>query len=136
MALTAPMTTTWTLRVARPTNRLDAIAEMYRVGLDFEVLEQFADHQGFDGIILGHGGHPYHIEFTAKRGHGLPDAPSQDNLLVFYIPARHEWEASCARMIAAGFRHVPAFNPYWDVSGRTFEDPDGYRVVLQNEAWA
>ena len=26
-------------------------------------------------------------------------------------------------------------NPYWEIRGRTFEDLDGYRVVLQNSAW-
>jgi YycE-like protein len=30
---------------------------------------------------------------------------------------------------------VKSFNPYWDGNGCTFEDPDGYRVVLQNAAW-
>jgi len=30
---------------------------------------------------------------------------------------------------------VKAFNPYWDRKGLTFEDPDGYRVVLENEEW-
>lgn len=34
-----------------------------------------------------------------------------------------------------GFPTVPSFNPYWDRQGVTFEDPDGYRVVLQNAAW-
>jgi hypothetical protein len=130
------MSTPWTLRVARPTNRLDEIAEMYRVGLGLEVLARFADHAGFDGVILGHRGVPYHVEFTTKRGHVVSDAPTEDNLLVFYVPARGEWDALCARMIAAGFRQVVAFNPYWDAAGRTFEDPDGYRVVLANEAWA
>jgi hypothetical protein len=38
-------------------------------------------------------------------------------------------------MLAAGFREVASFNPYWDARGRTFEDPDGYRTVLQNAAW-
>jgi len=27
-------------------------------------------------------------------------------------------------------------NPYWKRNGRTFEDVDGYRVVLQNGTWA
>jgi hypothetical protein len=36
----------------------------------------------------------------------------------------------------AGFRMVPSFNPYWAMPGRTFEDANGYRVVLQNPAWA
>jgi len=30
---------------------------------------------------------------------------------------------------------VPSFNPYWDRDGVTFEDPDGYRVVVQRAAW-
>lgn len=38
-------------------------------------------------------------------------------------------------MVAAGFKQVTSFNPYWDMHGRTFEDNDGYRVVLQNAAW-
>ena len=42
------------LRIARPTDHLAAIAEMYATGLDFTVLAQFGDHDGFDGIILGH----------------------------------------------------------------------------------
>jgi hypothetical protein len=35
-------------------------------------------------------------------------------------------------MLGAGFVPVSAVNPYWDRDGVTFEDPDGYRVVLQN----
>ena len=38
-------------------------------------------------------------------------------------------------MIEAGFRPVPSYNPYWDQYGKTFEDPDGYRVVLANRTW-
>src|SRR5215467_708702 len=38
-------------------------------------------------------------------------------------------------MIAAGFHRVPSYNPYWEAQGQTFEDLDGYRVVLQNAAW-
>jgi hypothetical protein len=30
---------------------------------------------------------------------------------------------------------VSAFNPYGDKHGETFEDPDGYRGVLQNTVW-
>jgi hypothetical protein len=35
----------------------------------------------------------------------------------------------------AGFEPVRAFNPCWDRDGLTFEDPDGYRVVLQHASW-
>ena len=127
--------TSWTLRVARPTDRLSDITAMYRAALDFTLLDRFTDHDGFDGVILGHAGQRYHIEFTAKRGHVAGRAPSEEHLLVFYIPDAVEWAERCARMIAAGFRRVPSFNPYWDIAGRTFEDLDGYRVVLENSAW-
>ncbi len=30
---------------------------------------------------------------------------------------------------------VKALNPYWDQDGKTFGDPDGYRVVLQRASW-
>lgn len=71
------------LRVARPTDHLTTIAEMYAKGLDFTVLAEFHDHEGFDGIILGHPQQPYHLEFTTQRGHHVGKAPTQDRLLVF-----------------------------------------------------
>ena len=129
------MTEVWTLRVARPTNRLNEIAEMYREGLGFATIGQFVDHDGFDGIILGRRGEPYHLEFTTKRDHRVMGATSPEHLLVFYIPDAQQWSARCARVVAAGFRPVSSFNPYWDVAGRTFEDLDGYRVVLQHATW-
>lgn len=124
------------MRVARPTDNLVAIAEMYAAGLGFTALGRFADHDGFDGVILGVPGGAYHLEFTARRGHRVGTAPTEDHLLVFYLPTFPEWDEACARMTAAGFRRVSSFNPYWDISGRTFEDVDRYRVVLQNGEWA
>lgn len=123
------------LRIARPTNRLSQIAQMYQDGLGFEILGSFDDHQGFDGVILGHQNHTYHLEFTHHRGTSVPDAPSQDNLLVFYIPDEREWRTACAQMERAGFVAEDSYNPYWDLNGKTFVDPDGYRVVLQNSGW-
>ena len=123
------------IRVARPTDNLAAIAEMYTEGLGFTVLAQFQGHDGFDGVILGHPEQPYHLEFTSQREHQVGNAPTKDHLLVFYIPEEDEWAASCSHMLAAGFYRVPSYNPYWDMRGKTFEDLDGYRVVLQNAAW-
>jgi catechol 2,3-dioxygenase-like lactoylglutathione lyase family enzyme len=124
-----------TLRVARSTDHLDEVVRFYSQGLGLTVLGSFQDHDGFDGTMLGHPGTLYHLEFTRKRGHSVGPAPTQDNLLVFYLPDSGQWQEAIDRMRAAGYEPVPSFNPYWDRAGRTFEDPDGYRVVLQNAAW-
>jgi catechol 2,3-dioxygenase-like lactoylglutathione lyase family enzyme len=74
------------LRVARPSDNLDALLQFYRQGLGFTLLYRFEDHDGFDGIMLGHEQAPYHFEFTRARGHVAGRAPTRDNLLVFYFP--------------------------------------------------
>lgn len=122
------------LRVARPTNSIDALLPFYRDGLGFEVLGSFADHEGFDGVMLGHRSAGYHLEFTRHRGHDAGRAPTQDNLLIFYLPDGVSYASAVARMESCGFPAVASLNPYWDRCGKTFEDPDGYRVVLANMA--
>lgn len=124
------------LRVARPTDDLAAVEAFYRDGLGFVRLGGFAGHDGFDGVMLGLPGSGYHLEFTHAHGHRAGRAPTPDNLLVLYLPERAAWQAAVARMRAAGHEPVPSFNPYWDRDGLTFEDPDGYRVVLQNADWS
>jgi catechol 2,3-dioxygenase-like lactoylglutathione lyase family enzyme len=123
------------LRVARPTDDLDALIHFYRDGLGFEILSHFKDHDGFDGVMLGWKGTSYHLEFTRKAGHQTGKAPTEENLLVFYVPDRVQWQQAVDRLKQHGYQAVLAFNPYWDRHGRTFADPDGYRVVLQNAAW-
>ena len=123
------------LRVARPTDRLEDVVRFYSEGLALVVLGSFEDHDGFDGVMLGMPDAAYHLEFTSSE-HKAGRAPSEDNLLVFYIPDEQEWLAAVDRMAAAGYQPVRSFNPYWDRHGRTYEDPDGYRVVLQNQSWS
>lgn len=123
------------LRVARPTDNFDQVVRFYTEGLGLTVLSSFQDHDGFDGIMLGVSGSSYHLEFTRKREHTAGRAPTEDNLIVFYLPDRAVWQAAVDRMSSAGYRPVRAYNPYWDHHGRMFEDPDGYRVVLQNADW-
>ena len=124
------------LRVARPTDNLAALRRFYCDGLGLQQISSFTAHDGFDGLLLGHPSAPYHLEFTHQPGHVVGRAPTADHLLVFYLPDAAAWRAAVQRMEAAGFAPVPSCNPYWDAHGRTFEDPDGYRVVLQQAAWA
>lgn len=120
------------LRVARPTNNIPSLLPFYRDGLGFEVLLTFAEHEGFDGVLLGHRGSGYHLEFISNAEHDAGRAPTPDNLLVFYLPDSAEYQAAVTRMEEAGFDAVTSFNPYWDRCGKTYEDADGYRVVLAN----
>lgn len=124
-----------TLRVARPTDKLDEVIRFYRDGLGLNVVGSFEDHDGFTGVMLGIAGAPYHLEFTHKSGENVGRAPTHDNLLVFYLPDEGEWRAVNERLARAGYESVPSFNPFWDVDGKTYEDPDGYRVVLQRAEW-
>lgn len=123
------------LRVARPVTDLEAAARRYAVGLGLEELGRFTGHDGFDGVMLGVPGGAWHLELTRCPGHPITPAPTPEDLLVLYLPAPEAFSARSRAMEAAGFRPVPALNPYWDAQGVTFADPDGYRVVLCRRAW-
>ena len=124
------------LRVARPTNQLSRIVDMYCRGLNLDILARFEDHEGFDGAILATPNSPYHFEFTQQHGHVAPRSPSDELLIVLYVPDEERWAEGVERMVAAGFSVVRSHNPYWDRNGRTFEDVDGYRVVLAKQQWS
>jgi len=125
-----------TLRIARPTEHLGQVVRFYIEGLGLMVLGSFEDHEGFDGVMVGLPGAPFHLEFTHRQGHVVGRGPTEDHLLVFYMPDHEDWQASVDRMQAAGYQAVSSSNPYWDRGGLTFEDPDGYRVVLENSEWS
>lgn len=123
------------LRVARATNQLKLISEMYRTGLDLFVLGSFKDHAGFDGVILGKENSPYHFEFTQQAGFHAPHSHSAESLIVFYIPDAIEWENQKNKMLQAGFKQIVSHNPYWDQNGCTLIDPEDYRIVLCKIPW-
>lgn len=122
------------LRIARPVSDLLATATMYSCGLGLRLLGSFQDHAGFDGVMLGVPDAAYHFEFTHSTEPVAASSP--EDLIVLYVPEPREWSALCDRMLAAGFREVSPSNPYWQVRGRTFEDDDGYRTVLECAQWS
>ena len=109
---------------------------MYCRGLGLHVIGSFQDHEGFDGVMLGFADAGYHLEFTYCHPHPVAPTPTQEDLAVFYIPEMSKWENACANMVTAGFKQVRSLNPYWELQGRTFEDEDGYRIVLQKAEWS
>ena len=120
------------LRVARHTERLDAVVAFYRDGIGLTEIGHFEDHGGYSGVFLGLPGTEAHLELTTGGGQRAP-APHPESLLVLYLGDRPSVEVVAARL---GVDPVPAANAYWDEHGVTFEDPDGFRVVLVPERWA
>lgn len=123
------------LRIARHADDLERIVNLYVQGLGCRVLSSFTGHHGFDGVILGHPQAPYHLEFTRQAGHSAGIAPEQGPLLVFYHPDPSDWDVACGRMRKAGFADAVNENPYWEAHGKTFVDPEGWRIVLANQDW-
>lgn len=118
------------LRIARPTNQLDRVVAFYRDGLGLAEIYRFTGHDEYDGVMLGLPGTQYHLEFTQRAGDGPCFAPSKDNLIVLYIPDGSELERLQKRLENLGYSGVAPENPYWLGQSVTFEDPDGWRVVL------
>ncbi|MEE2935781.1 MAG: VOC family protein [Planctomycetota bacterium] len=123
------------LRIARPTDQLERVIDFYSQVLGFVLLGRFQDHDGFDGAMLGHADLQYHLELTASLDHPAGRAPSLEHLLVFYLPSRADWQRTIDHIESFGLAAVQSLNPYWDRQGRAYEDPDGYRVVIQNGCW-
>lgn len=118
------------VRVARPTDQLDAVVEFYRDGLGLPVITTFEHHAGYSGVILGLPGRDYHLEFVHHEESSPGPAPTDDNLLVLYLPDSKAITAATLRLGVLGFEPVPPENAYWEDQGVTFADPDGWRVVL------
>ncbi len=122
------------VRIARPTHQLDAVVAFYRDGLGLKQVGEFRDHEGYDGVMLGLPGKTYHLEFTRHVSGSPCPVPSADNLLVLYIPDRDQLCGIRERLEALGHVPVEPENPYWRKVSVTYEDPDGWRVVLCNSA--
>jgi ribosomal protein S18 acetylase RimI-like enzyme len=119
------------LRVARHTDRLDEVVRFYRDGIGLPQIGGFRDHDGYDGVFLSVPGTRTHLELTSGGRHAAPQ-PHPESLLVLYLGDR-EIVRSVARRLSA--EPVAPPNSYWAENGLTFQDPDGFRVVLVAARW-
>ncbi|GJM45119.1 MAG: hypothetical protein DHS20C21_19610 [Gemmatimonadota bacterium] len=117
-------------RVARPTDRLTEVVAFYRDAIGMTELGSFQGHAGYDGVMVGWPESDVHLEFTSHVDGSPCPAPTADNLLVFYLTDRRAVDALVDRMREHGHAPVAPENPYWERCSVTFEDPDGWRVVL------
>jgi len=108
----------------------------YVDGLGMNVLGSFENHAGFDGIMLGLPSYTWHLEFTYQHGVKIERALSKEHLLVFYFGDSSEWNEAVEKLKKCGAIEVKPENPYWDSpKAATFEDPEGWRVILCNGKW-
>lgn len=119
------------LRIARHTERLDEVVAFYRDGIGFPEIGRFRDHDGYDGVFLAIPGSGAHLELTRGGVHG-PPVPHPESLLVLYVG-----DPGGVHEVTNRLRTDPVApaNPYWAAHGLTFEDPDGFRIVLVPERW-
>ena len=118
------------IRLARPTDKLAEVVSFYRDRLGLPIIGEFHDHDGYSGVMLGLTDDQTQLEFTHASGGSPCPAPTKDNLLVLYMPDEEAFNRAVVRMEQTGQQQVEPENPYWNVRGRTYEDPDGWRVVL------
>jgi catechol 2,3-dioxygenase-like lactoylglutathione lyase family enzyme len=114
------------LRVARHTDRLEAVVGFYRDQVGFVERGRFCDHDGYDGVFLDVPGTGTEIELTCGGALPAPE-PHRESLLVLYLDTQAEIDAIAARIINPPV--VPA-NPYWRENALAFEDPDGFQLLL------
>ena len=120
------------LRVARPSRDLARAQTFWTQGLGMQVLWRSPVGDEHDLLMLGWPEAAWHLELVADSA--VQPAPTEEDLLVLYLgaPASQDLEQ---RIAAAGGRRVASRNPYWDEWGSTFEDADGYRIVLSHRTW-
>jgi len=119
-------------RIARPTNQLDAIIRFYTEGVGLEIIGEFKDHQGYDGVMFGLPGKEHHLEFTSYADTTEIPAPTKEHLLVFYFNDFTHYTEANERLKQMGCFPVEPENPYWNGKSETYEDPDKWRIVFFN----
>lgn len=117
------------LRIARHTTDLNRIIDFYGRILGLKVLGEFKNHHHYSGVFMGIPGETWHLEFTISEDPPQHNA-DDDDLLVFYASSLDEFTAIKKKFMQNHVKHVKPPNPYWEKNGITFEDPDGYRIVI------
>ena len=121
-------------RAARHTNQLEAITRFYTDVIGLEVLGSFQDHDGYNGVFLGHAGQAWHLEFTQSEEAAQHEADA-DDLLVFYPETEAEFERIRQQIDALKLPLLPSKNPYWQRHGLHIADPDGFGVVISPQRY-
>lgn len=117
------------LRYARHTHSIEKIKEFYTKILDLDIIGEFKNHNGYNGLFLGNENYNWHLEFTESNHH-----PTQifddDDILVFYPETEREYNLIINNIKLFKVKTHHAKNPYWNINGILIKDPDGYNIVI------
>jgi hypothetical protein len=119
------------LRVARHTNNLDLIKSFYLNILGLELLGDFEDHNGYDGIFMGKSSLSWHLEFT-KSSDIVDFNFGAEDYLVFYPENDGEYQSILNRISESKIKYVVSKNPFWNSNGKIILDPDGFQIIISN----
>jgi catechol 2,3-dioxygenase-like lactoylglutathione lyase family enzyme len=119
-------------RIARPTADLAATRDFYEHAVGLPALWEFADHDGYDGVVFSLGD-SVQFELITDPDRHTP-SPTVEDLLVLALDEATTAEVT-RRLAEHDVTELPrgtaTVNPYWWRAGaRVFVDPDGYRVIL------
>ncbi|MFF1462872.1 VOC family protein [Streptomyces sp. NPDC058330] len=133
-----PADATAHLRIARPSRDLEAAEVFWVAGLGLEVLYRH-EADGASGkhalLMVGRPDASWHLELVRDPAAPVDPRPTPEDLLVVYL-GEPVPDSLIERLGRHGGKRVPAHNPYWDTWGVTFQDPDGYLLVLSTRTWS
>lgn len=116
-------------RVARHTEQLEEMISFYTENLGLKVLGSFEDHDSYDGVFLGKENMDWHIEFTSSNSR-VNRKFDEDDMNVFYVDSEIEFQKITDTFRKNKIEPIVAKNPYWEKNGKTYLDPDGFRIVI------
>jgi hypothetical protein len=116
-------------RLARHTTDLQRIIDFYMLIPHMEILGEFKDHNGYDGMFIGIRQADWHLEFTSSKESPVHQ-PDEDDLLVFFPDSMETYDLLRTRFDKLNIPALNPKNPYWELNGSTYADPDGFRVVI------
>ncbi|QXC61159.1 VOC family protein [Aquihabitans sp. G128] len=122
-------------RTARPTRDLAAVRGFYEHLVGLPVLFEFADHDGFDGVVFGLPDERAQLELVRAPDADVAPRPTVEDLQVLYFDDEGSRAEVLHRLADGGALPLapddPTVNPYWPATGAlVVVDPDGYRLVL------
>ena len=120
------------VRYAGHSQDITQLIDFYTSVLNFEVLGEFKNHEGYDGVFLGLKDENWHLEFTQNTE--KPQSKfDEDDALVFYPNTQKSFNQILENLKKNKVSLLQTKNPYWKNKGVCFEDCDGYKIIISSE---